>query len=192
MSIFCSRWTEAGEHILVRLVLLPPSIKLHLKLTRHFVLSLKFIDRGAALMFPIAPVACLGLSPGLASAARAESPLAEIGLAEIRFAKTAIAAPEPLAKECSFALSHLVALLLRWTPSPAPAWTCRYRLGGKTLPELPSCFHLSFETFQLFRTHECPKHAGPGGESTIGVDFSCRSLLPPVEIAQGAAWVSRR
>jgi len=74
-------------------------------------------------MFPIAPVACLGLPLGLAAAARAESPLAEIRLAEIRFAKTAIAAPAPLAKECSFALSHFVALLLRWTPSPAPAWT---------------------------------------------------------------------
>ena len=63
-------------------------------------------------MFPIAPVACLGLPLGLAAAALAESPLPEIRLAEIRFAKTAIAAPEPLAKECSFALSHCVALLL--------------------------------------------------------------------------------
>lgn len=127
-------------------------------------------------MFPIATVACLGLPLGLAAAVRAASPLAEIRLAEIRFAKTAIAAPESLAKERSFALSHFVALLLRWTPSPAPAWTCRYRLEGKTLVELPSCFHLLFETFQLFRTHECPKHAGPGGESKT----SCRYFKAPL------------
>lgn len=118
----------------------PQSIELHLKLTCHFVLSFKFIDSGAALMFPIAPVSCLGLPLGFAGAARAEPPVAEIRLAEIRFAETALAAPEPLAKECSLALSHLVDLLLRWKPSPAPPWTCRYRLGGRTLPELPSCF----------------------------------------------------
>jgi len=88
-------------------------------------------------VFPIATVACLGLPLGLAAAARAASPLAEIRLAEIRFAKTAIAAPESLAKERSFVLSHFVALLLLWTPSPALAWTCRYRLEGRTIVELP-------------------------------------------------------
>lgn len=86
-------------------------------------------------MFPIAPaksgasqrqtprfsfqLLALALPLGLAAAARADPPLAKIRLAEIRFAEAPLAAPDPLAKECFLALSHLVALLLRWTPSPA-------------------------------------------------------------------------
>lgn len=127
-------------------------------------------------MFPIATAACLGLPLGLAAAARAASPLAEIRLAEIRFAKTAIAAPESLAKERSLALSHLVALLLGWKPSPAPPWTCRYRLGGRTLPELPSCFICCLRHFSCSGHTNAQSMRGPGGESKT----SCRYFKAPL------------
>lgn len=122
-------------------------------------------------MFPIAPVACLGLSLGFAGAACAEPPLAEI-----RFAKTALAAPAPLAKECSSALSHFVALLLRWTPSPAPTWTCRYSLGGRTLAELPSCFICCLRHFSCSGHTNAQKHAGQGGESKTSCCYFMASL----------------
>lgn len=86
----------------------PQSIELHLKLTCHFVLSFKFIDRGAALMFPIAPVACLGLPLGFAGAARAEPPLAEIVLPKSALPKQPLPPRRRLRKNALLRLATLL------------------------------------------------------------------------------------